>query len=118
MNKIDSEIFSGSDHPFDVEDEVYEWFHSQIEQLISDGLWGDRCFVTRVDVLVAMLHRLSSYYGNVRTKREQAIEWQRLTLAYFDTETEKRGDAAKVAGWRKNIIANFARLKHVLRPTE
>ena len=100
---IDRKIFSGSDHPLDEKDDIYSWFEERIDHFITHIDSDDRCFFSGLEVMLAMLWRLSSYFDNYVIKREKVEDWQIRALGSFDRFTAIRGDADKVAEWRNNI---------------
>lgn len=110
FTEIDRQIFAGSDTPFNSKDEVYAWLSEQIE----DFDYFDRAYLPALEAKVAMLWHLSSYFCNVVTTRRRVLRWRASALVFFDRETEERGDAAEVLGWRLNIERNFDRLIQAL----
>lgn len=119
LSELDHEIFvgHGSDNPHNAADEIYGWLHRRIGSFdYSDH--NDRCDLMCLEAQIAMLWRLSSYFCNVITHREDAQEWRRKALEFFDRETANRGDGSDVVDWRRNIIRNFDRLESVLLPRD
>ncbi|MBK1832376.1 hypothetical protein JIN77_16680 [Verrucomicrobiaceae bacterium R5-34] len=125
MNKdaaIHHRIFSGSDHPLDSTEPVYEWFHKQIDEWLDPKTiqnW-DRCEVCDIEVYVAMLYTLTSTYHNEITTEEHVRRWRDSTIEFFDKESLERGDSDEesITQWRWNILSNFARLERVCRNEE
>jgi len=119
LSEIDHEIWIGhaSDNPHNAADAIYGWLHKHIDSF-DYGEYNDRCALMELEAQIAMLWRLSSYFGNVITRREDAEEWHRKALEFFDRESALRGDGHLFGDWRILIDLNFKRLESVLLPRD
>jgi len=121
-NKIDKEVFRGSDHPLDTKDDVFEWFHKRIDRFLQPRYMRhlDRCELSELEVLLSMLYRLSAYFDNVVTMREDVEIWRDKTLKFFDAESQSQGDFDDegIVAWRDNIRQNFNRFAKTLHSKE
>ena len=110
-DEIDRQIFSGSDTPLDAEDEIFELLADRIEKRVQSlGTNSDRYEVIYVEVGIAMLYRLSLYFGNSLTQPTDVMLWRYHVLEYLDADSRARGDSESVMDWRSQIERNFDRL--------
>ena len=119
LNMIDEQIFEiACDRQLDAKEHVYGWFHKEIDGTLKPRSLKhmDRSELIDLEVTIAMLHRLSSYFTNTFTTKSDVVRWRDAALAFFDHESQDAGDAdqADITNWRSNISANFSRLENVL----
>jgi len=119
LSKIDEKIYEiACDRQHEAQEDIYGWLHKHIDiQLAPRSLKHmDRSEIIRVEVAVAMLYRLSSYFSNPFTTKADVARWRTATVGLFDRETETEGQAddPEIVAWRENIEQNFKRLEKVL----
>jgi len=80
LQPLDRLIFSerGSDQPLNATDQIYRRFADELEAFD----YFDRAALMALEVKVAMLWRLSSYFKNVVTTKKDAGRWKLKALAF------------------------------------